>query len=429
LIRTSTPSFDSTFTTAGTKTLYALARAIGTTCIATTRTAQAATISALPSAISTGTAATRCGPGIATLSATAATGTTANWYSTSTATGSPLQAGTVTGLNQYTTPSISTTTTYWAFAKNLTTGCISATGKSLIATVYSVPTAPAATSPVSRCDTGKVTLTATAPTGGSVAWYNVATGGTVLATTTSYAPASFTNTPPFTTTYYVASKLTTGGCYSLTRTPVVVNINPLPFAPTTTSASRCGAGTVTLTATATTSGAVNDWFTTATGGTASPAGSDVLTATATKLYYVGSRITATGCASKTRTTANATVNTVLAASTTLTGLVSICPIVGTATSTTYTASAVSGAVQYKWTIPTGAVIDSGSTGLKIKVRFVTASSNDSIYVQSLGSNGCVGTAKKVLKLTTTGCATTFFVRPTDAIMVKRNSKKKLNSGK
>jgi hypothetical protein len=108
--------------------------------------------------------------------------------------------------------------------------------------------------------------------------------------------------------------------------------------------------------------------------------------------------------SATRTGATATVNALLAAPTSLTGTTSICPIVGTATGATYTATAVTGAVSYAWTIPTGAVIDSGGTGLKIKVRFITAGPNDSIYVQAVATTGCAG-AKRVLKLVTTGCST------------------------
>ena len=96
--------------------------------------------------------------------------------------------------------------------------------------------------------------------------------------------------------------------------------------------------------------------------------------------------------------------TTLAASATLTGTTSICSIVGTLTSARYTTSAVTGSVSYLWTLPSGAVIDSGSNGLKIKVRFITAGPNDSIYVQAIGTNGCAG-AKKVLKLVTTGCVT------------------------
>jgi hypothetical protein len=96
--------------------------------------------------------------------------------------------------------------------------------------------------------------------------------------------------------------------------------------------------------------------------------------------------------------------TTLAASATLTGTTSICSIVGTSTVARYTASAVTGAVSYLWTLPSGAVIDSGSNGLKIKVRFITAGPYDSIFVQAVGTNGCAGT-KKVLKLVTTGCVT------------------------
>jgi hypothetical protein len=103
--------------------------------------------------------------------------------------------------------------------------------------------------------------------------------------------------------------------------------------------------------------------------------------------------------------------TLLAAPATLTGTTSICSIVGTANSARYIATAVSGAVSYVWTLPSGAVIDSGSSGLKIRVRFNTAGANDSIYVQAVGANGCAGT-KKVMKLVTTGCVTQVFTRST-----------------
>jgi hypothetical protein len=95
---------------------------------------------------------------------------------------------------------------------------------------------------------------------------------------------------------------------------------------------------------------------------------------------------------------------ILAAPSTLTGTTNICSIVGTTTSTRYTAAAVTGAVAYLWTLPTGAVIDSGSNGLKIKVLFITAGPNDTIFVQAIGTNGCAG-LKKALKLVTAGCVT------------------------
>jgi hypothetical protein len=101
--------------------------------------------------------------------------------------------------------------------------------------------------------------------------------------------------------------------------------------------------------------------------------------------------------------------TLLTAPATLTGTTSICSVVGTSTSNRYIATAVTGAVSYIWTLPAGAVLDSGSNGLKIKVRFLTAGANDSIYVQAVGANGCAG-AKKVLKLITTGCVTQLITR-------------------
>jgi hypothetical protein len=101
--------------------------------------------------------------------------------------------------------------------------------------------------------------------------------------------------------------------------------------------------------------------------------------------------------------------TVLAAPATLTGTTSICSVVGTSTSNRYIASAVTGALSYVWTLPAGAVLDSGSNGLRIKVRFLTAGANDSIFVQAVGTNGCAG-AKRVLKLVTTGCVTQLISR-------------------
>lgn len=93
-----------------------------------------------------------------------------------------------------------------------------------------------------------------------------------------------------------------------------------------------------------------------------------------------------------------------AAPTTLTGLTAICPIVGTLNGTTYTSSSVTGVLNYVWSIPTGAVIDSGSNGLKIRVRFISASTRDTIQVQA--NNGCLS-AKRSLPLNTSGCATNF----------------------
>jgi hypothetical protein len=113
-----------------------------------------------------------------------------------------------------------------------------------------------------------------------------------------------------------------------------------------------------------------------------------------------------GCgnsSTKAQKLSNVAIST-LSTPTTLTGITSICSIVGTSNATRYTTSTLSGAISYLWTLPAGAILDSGSIGLKIKVRFITAGANDSIYVQGVGTNGCAG-GKKVLKLVTTNCYT------------------------
>jgi hypothetical protein len=187
---------------------------------------------------------------------------------------------------------------------------------------------------------------------------------------------------------------------------VLAKINTVPSAPTTTGTAICGAGRATVSASTTAAFGTIDWYSATTGGTLLRSNSLTFDSliSATKTFYALARVTTSGCVSTTRTAAIATVNLLLTAPSTLTGTASICPIVGTANAATYTATAVTNAVSYQWTVPVGAVIDSGSNGLKIKVRFITAGPSDSIFVQALASTGCAG-AKKVLKLITAGCAT------------------------
>ena len=72
----------------------------------------------------------RTSPGTVTLSATAGTGQTIDWYANQFG-GNPIATGTFS----YTTPSISTTTRYYAQARNITTGCLSNTRTEVTATI------------------------------------------------------------------------------------------------------------------------------------------------------------------------------------------------------------------------------------------------------------------------------------------------------
>ncbi|MCF8285173.1 MAG: tandem-95 repeat protein [Sphingobacteriales bacterium] len=90
------------------------------------------TINALPSAPTSPVNGSRSGTGTVSLSATAVSGSTIDWYAASSG-GSVLSSG--TGTSSFTTPSINSTTTYFAESRNTTTGCVSATRTAVIATV------------------------------------------------------------------------------------------------------------------------------------------------------------------------------------------------------------------------------------------------------------------------------------------------------
>jgi hypothetical protein len=117
-----TPSINST------TTYYVEATANG--CSSPTRSAVTATINPIPTITST-TPASRCGSGSVVLGATASAGAV-NWMANPTGGGFTLGSG-----NTLTTPNISTTTTYYAFAQTST--CTSPTRTPVTATINGTP--------------------------------------------------------------------------------------------------------------------------------------------------------------------------------------------------------------------------------------------------------------------------------------------------
>ncbi|MDA6071860.1 hypothetical protein NJT12_19735, partial [Flavobacterium sp. AC] len=168
-----------------------------------------------------------CDSGSVTLGATASSGTI-NWYTA--VTGGSLVA---TGTNSYTTPSLSATTDYYVEA--VANGCISSARTKVTATVNTTPKITGTTSG-SRCGAGTVPLSASA-SAGTINWYSNVTGGTWLATGTSYTP-----NVSVTTTYYVDA--TINDCTTGSRIAVAATVNPLPTAYTVTGGgASCSAGT------------------------------------------------------------------------------------------------------------------------------------------------------------------------------------------
>ncbi len=105
--------------------VYSLVSVAGVNCSQAQSGSATITVSSMP-AITGTTPSSRCGAGTVTLSAIASAGTV-NWYSASTG-GSSLGTG-----NNFTTPSLSATTTYWAEAVN--NGCTGSSRTAVTATV------------------------------------------------------------------------------------------------------------------------------------------------------------------------------------------------------------------------------------------------------------------------------------------------------
>ncbi len=293
-------------------------------------TSEAATTNVVvnPIPLITGTTpASRCGPGTVNLGATFSAGTI-NWYSAATG-GTILGTGTI-----FTTPNISSTTTYYVDAT--LNGCTTGSRTPVLATVNTVPTITG-TTPGSRCGPGTVDLGATA-SAGTINWYAAPTGGTSLETGPNFTPNISS-----TTTYYVDA--TSNGCTTGSRTPVVATVNTVPTITGTTPGSRCGPGTVNLEATAS-AGTIN-WYESPTGGSSLGTGSTFTTPSISSntTYYVDA--TSNGCTTGTRTAVLATVNSIPSAP-----LVNnngpIC-VEGTLK---LTASDIPGAT-YQWTGPNG----------------------------------------------------------------------------
>lgn len=205
---------------------------ISTGC-SSTRTPVVATVNPAPTV--SGTGASRCGTGTVTLTASSTTsGATFNWYTTPTG-GTPVFTGA-----SFTTPSLTTTTTYYVTAG--TTGCESDRSP-VIATINTTPTTTG--TGASRCGTGTVTLTAGSSTTGTVFnWYAAAIGGTALFTGASFTTPSIATT----TTYYVDG--TVGTCTGA-RVPVIATVNANPTVSLGNDTSFCIGNSVILTATST----------------------------------------------------------------------------------------------------------------------------------------------------------------------------------
>ncbi|MDB5136536.1 MAG: type sorting protein [Mucilaginibacter sp.] len=262
----------------------------------------------------------------------------------------------------YTTPALSTTTTY--YVQTSLNGCVSPRTPVTV-TVNPIPTAPVV-QPGTTCSGTSATLTATAP-GGIYQWYDALSGGTLLATGVTFTTPVLTNS----TTYYVQT--VNGGCVS-PRAAVNVTISPPPAAPTASGSIVCPGSSATLTATGSTG--TYQWYDAATGGNllANTAGYTTPALLANTTYYV--QTTVLGCVSA-RTAVTVTVFPPATQPTVLN--TSTC----SGSTATLTASGASG--NYEWY---DAAV--GGNLLSANQVYVTPAliANTTYYVQSTSANGC-----------------------------------------
>ena len=242
----------------------------------TSRSLAITTVNALPSTPAV-TGNSRCGTGTVALSATSGSGETTDWYAASTG-GSALSIGNTA----YTTPSISSSTTYHVGSRNTTTSCVSSSRTPVTATVNALPGLPTAGS-AAICDAGTVTITATPSAGETIDWYAASTGGAALLSgSTSYTTPSLSST----TIYYAQARNSTTNCASASRTAVTATVNAIPSAPTTSAQVFCASSSPTV-ANLSATGAGILWYAAITGGSALGSATSLATATT---YYASQTI-------------------------------------------------------------------------------------------------------------------------------------------
>lgn len=193
-----------------------------------------ATVVVNPIPVPIGADVARCGSGTVTLTATGCSNGVYSWYN------NPTTANSLATGATYTTPSLSASSTTYYVACTLN-GCTTTTRTPIKAIITPLPDAPTTSSPIERCGTGPVTLTADG-CAGTVEWYDVATGGSILSTgdytvQSPSAPATNSSTQANSKTYYAGCNV--NNCRSTSRTPLVVTAKRLPTATASNTGQHC----------------------------------------------------------------------------------------------------------------------------------------------------------------------------------------------
>ncbi len=331
-----------------------------------------------------------CGNIAAVLTASSATVTNSvfTWYSDASLTASVF-VGSV-----FTTPVLTANTTYYVTVKG-DNKCENASGNGLAiaVTVNSLPNNPVVANTGTSICSGEPTqlVISNAQAGVTYEWYSAATGGNLLFTGATYnTPALNSNTD-----YYV-SAVNTGGCNNNGgRVKVTVTVNQKPAVPVVNAAniSVCTGSVAIITVSNTQTGAVYNWYTTATGGSIVGTGVAFTTPAVTSnvTYYVEG---ANGsCISASRTPVNVTALAVPLAP------AAVSPANGTICAGSNTILTVNNPVAgliYRWynVSSSGNVLGEGVTFTTPNITATTI-----YYVESIAVGGCASATRTPVTVT------------------------------
>ncbi len=311
------------------------------------------------------TPGTLCGTGAINLSASSSAGNL-RWYNAPT-NGQYLITGSI-----LTTPVLTATTTYSVAAYDIN-GC-SSPRTSVVATVNAIPSITTNT-PGSRCGTGSVSLSATTSIG-TIQWFASATGGSSLATGSSFNTPSISTT----TTYFVEAN--NNGCLSTSRTSIVATVNTIPTLGVGLGAFRCGPGSLDISTSSFPSGSTVTWFAANTGGSSLATGNTFTTPSISNTITYYAEANFNGCVSASRQALVAEVRTVPTVTSSAGG--EICN-----EGTVNLSATTSSGSQPRWYD-----VQTGGTSLSSSNSFTTPTINatKTYYIEAL-QNGCASTPR------------------------------------
>ncbi len=165
-----------------------------------------------------------------------------------------------------------------------------ATSNTYTVAITAIPTITS-TSPGSNCGFGTITLSAN-PSAGSINWYAVPSGGSILGSGTSFVTPALSTT----TTYY--AEAINNGCVSSNRTAVVATSNVTPTLISNQSAASCGPASLTIGATST-SGTIS-WYDASVGGNLISTGTSYTTPLLSTTTYYYAEASENGCTNPSR---------------------------------------------------------------------------------------------------------------------------------